>query len=99
MLLPSKIAHMDEYKKTLNYLNNLDRQSRAKFLGYCGTTEGYVRKICSSRHDAQNRLFFGAVISRKMEEYTSGVISRKGLRPHDWADIWPELSKQDSTAA
>ena len=27
-----------------------------------------------------------------IERATSGAVTRQDLRPHDWADIWPELA-------
>lgn len=29
-----------------------------------------------------------------IERATSGVVTRKGLRPKDWMDIWPELLQE-----
>lgn len=29
-----------------------------------------------------------------IEKKTNGKITRKDLRPKDWADIWPELKKK-----
>lgn len=30
-----------------------------------------------------------------IEKLTNGAVSRKDLRPHDWREIWPELSTQE----
>jgi DNA-binding transcriptional regulator YdaS (Cro superfamily) len=32
-----------------------------------------------------------------IERATAGAVTRRDLRPHDWADIWPELAANDST--
>lgn len=36
-----------------------------------------------------------------IEKFTSGVVTRKDIRPDDWQDIWPELasSEQKQSAA
>ena len=31
-----------------------------------------------------------------IERATGGAVTRKDLRPHDWQDIWPELSQSQS---
>lgn len=33
----------------------------------------------------------------KFESATNGVVSRKRFRPHDYAEIWPELAEQSQT--
>lgn len=32
-----------------------------------------------------------------IEKETSGLVTRKDLRPKDWAEIWPELAQQDKS--
>lgn len=34
-----------------------------------------------------------AAIAVAIERATGGQVTRKDLRPHDWQDIWPELSQ------
>ncbi len=34
-----------------------------------------------------------------IEKLTKGKVSRKDLRPNDWAQIWPELAQQDKEEA
>ncbi|GAA0493556.1 helix-turn-helix domain-containing protein [Pigmentiphaga daeguensis] len=33
-----------------------------------------------------------------IERATNGAVTRQELRPHDWAEIWPELSGQEEGA-
>lgn len=35
----------------------------------------------------------------EIEQVTNGVVTRKDLRPDDWADIWPELRSEQPAAA
>lgn len=32
-----------------------------------------------------------------IENLTTGLVSRKDLRPSDWRDLWPELAEQEKT--
>ena len=31
-----------------------------------------------------------------IERATNGAVTRRDLRPDDWADIWPELAEQEA---
>lgn len=31
-----------------------------------------------------------------IERATNGMVTRRDLRPHDWASIWPELMERDA---
>lgn len=33
-----------------------------------------------------------------IERATKGAVTRRDLRPDDWADIWPELAEQQEAA-
>lgn len=78
------------------YINSLCEQDQIDFARSCGTSVAYIRKILS----AKGRLFFGPAICTKIEINSGSVITRKDLRPHDWFDIWPELSdSKDQEAA
>ncbi|WP_293006898.1 hypothetical protein [Nitrosomonas sp.] len=78
-----------------SYLNSLEPEKQEQFATKCGTTVGYMRKIICSKGE----LFFGPVISRKIEEYSGGKVSRIDLRPHDWRDHWPELEGKTGISA
>ena len=32
-----------------------------------------------------------------IERATNGAVTRKDLRPDDWADIWPELAEREAS--
>lgn len=51
-----------------------------------GTTRGYLRQIGYGNKIAS------AEVSAAVERETGGAVSRKALRPNDWALIWPELA-------
>lgn len=34
-----------------------------------------------------------------IERATAGVVTRRELRPNDWADLWPELAQQQQAPA
>ena len=72
-------------KQLTIYLNGLTKQEQADFAGRCGTTVGYMRKVCS----------LGGLLREKVcalaEAHSAGAVTRKDLRPDDWKEIWPEL--------
>lgn len=72
-------------EKLLLFLNSLDKQRRKEFCQRVGKTENYLRKTISAK-----RLFREKLCTR-IEESADGKVSRKDLRPNDWAEIWPEL--------
>lgn len=51
-----------------------------------GTTRGYLKQIAYGNKQAS------AVIAVSLERETSGLLTRKSLRPDDWSVIWPELA-------
>lgn len=55
-------------------------------VGLTGTTRGYLRQIAYGNKTAS------AEVAAGVELATSGEVTRKDLRPEDWARIWPELS-------
>lgn len=72
-------------KKLLAYLNNQSTEQRLAFEKACGTTIGYLRKAVSVNQK------LGAEICVAIEQATASAVTRKDLRPDDWAQIWPEL--------
>ncbi len=72
-------------KQLTLYLNGLTKQEQAYFAERCGTSVGYMRKVCS----------MGGLLREKVcalaEAHSAGAVTRKDLRPDDWAEIWPEL--------
>ena len=51
-----------------------------------GTTRGYLRQIAYGNKTSS------AEVAAAVERVTNGDITRKELRPQDWALIWPELA-------
>lgn len=51
-----------------------------------GTTRGYLRLIAYGHKTASPEIAAG------VERATGAVVTRQDLRPHDWQQIWPELS-------
>lgn len=81
-------------EKLKNYLETKSDFAKEQFASSCGTTIGYINKILYSK----GKLFFGPVISRRIEENSCGAINRKELRPHDWHEHWPELAKSQNNS-
>ncbi|MDL2200847.1 YdaS family helix-turn-helix protein [Halopseudomonas aestusnigri] len=50
-----------------------------------GTTRGHLRQISYGYRPASPE------VAARLESVTEGRITRKQLRPDDWAVIWPEL--------
>ncbi len=70
----------------------------AHYLNATGLTQAeFARRIGVSQSQVYQFLNDIRPVSEKVcvriEERTNGELSRKHLRPHDWADIWPELRK------
>lgn len=70
----------------------------AHYLNATGLTQAeFARRIGVSQSQVYQFLNDIRPVSEKVcvriEERTNGKLSRKLLRPHDWADIWPELRK------
>lgn len=49
------------------------------------TTAGYLRRIAYGQKTASAEMASG------IERATSGLVTRKDLRPNDWHLVWPEL--------
>lgn len=71
--------------KLLAFLNALDPADRPGFGIACGTTEKYLRKAVSAKQ------IIRPSVCVAIERETAGKVTRKDLRPNDWASIWPEL--------
>ncbi|MES2126675.1 MAG: Cro/Cl family transcriptional regulator [Pseudomonadota bacterium] len=72
-------------EKLLKYLNGLEKDARTRFAVACGTTEGYMRKaICK-------RQLFSVPTCVAIERESGNEVTRKDLRPDDWAANWPEM--------
>ena len=80
------VGNMSRMNKLLAYINNSSLDERARFCSSVGTTEGYLRKACSTSQK------IGPMLCVSIERATGGAVTRRDLRPDDWARIWPELA-------
>ncbi|QHC93840.1 hypothetical protein PspR84_04100 [Pseudomonas sp. R84] len=55
------------------------------------TTAGYLRRIAYGQKMASAEMASG------IERATSGLVTRKELRPNDWHLVWPELAERSPT--
>jgi len=81
---------MDELRA---YLKSLSPDARADYAWRCGTTIGYLRKALSLRLTLRERL------CARLEVESGGAVTRCGLRPDDYIDIWPELAAKEAANA
>lgn len=75
-------------KKLLTYFNNLNDTERCEFLRQTGLSEGYLRRACSTAVKMSPERCV------TIERATGDAVTRKDLRPQDWADMWPELAEK-----
>lgn len=73
---------MDKLK---TYLMGRPVTEREELASQCGTTWPFLRNVAYGYRVAGEKLCVS------IERETGGVITRRDLRPDDWADIWPEL--------
>lgn len=67
-------------KKLLTFINALPKERRAVFFAACETTEGYLRKACSTNQK------LGAELCILIDRASGGSVSVETLRPDvDWA--------------
>ena len=76
----------------IEYLNSIPIGKRDAFASKCGTSVGYLRKVCSTKQR------IGPELCVAIERATNGAVTRRDLRPDDWQDIWPELAIADHPA-
>lgn len=68
------------------YLKNLDPLGRESFAQRCATTLGHLRNVMYGYRPCS------AELAADIERASGGAVTRKELRPHDWARVWPELA-------
>lgn len=89
LLLRGKLSVMENL---IFYLNRLPPEDRDQFImrlverGFDKVTENYLRKAKSAKQLLRPALCVA------IEVVTSGAVTRRDLRPDDWARIWPELA-------
>lgn len=62
------------------------KSAQADEIAETGTTAGYLRRIAYGQKTASAEMASG------IERATSGLVTRKALRPNDWHLVWPELA-------
>ena len=77
----------------IQYINALGAQERLAFAQRCGTTIGYMRKAVSTGQKLR------AETCSAIERESSARVTRRHLRPDDWAEIWPELANSEANPA
>lgn len=54
------------------------------FAARCGTTGGHLRNVMYGKTCAP-------ALATALEDFSGGRVTRRGMRPDDYADIWPDL--------
>ncbi|MEO7579932.1 MAG: Cro/Cl family transcriptional regulator [Massilia sp.] len=75
--------------KLLTYINNLSKEDRAAFCLAVGASLNYLRKAISASE------LLRVPLCVRIEKHSKKAVTRKDLRPDDWADNWPELVGDD----
>lgn len=69
------------------YLTPMDAEAREELARKCGTTRGHLQNVMYGQRPC------AAELAVAVEQQTDGAVTRKDLRPNDWAAIWPELAE------
>ena len=56
-----------------------------------GISRAYLHQMASGRRSVPPRLV------PRIRAFTGGRVLERELRPHDWAEIWPELAAEAAT--
>ena len=78
--------------KLIQYLLPKAKPAREAFAVRCGTTLGHITNIAYGLKSC------GPELAVNIERESGGAVTRRELRPRDWARIWPEISDRDSAA-
>lgn len=73
---------MDKLK---NFLRGVPVSDREAFADRCGTSWAHLRNVMYGQRTPNEKLCVA------LERESRGVLTRCGLRPDDWQEIWPEL--------
>lgn len=66
------------------YISDTDMTQTA-FGNLIGVSQGMVYQLLNNIRSPSEKLCV------RIERATAGAVTRRDLRPDDWADIWPEL--------
>jgi len=73
-------------EKLKTYLMSLSVPEREEFAQRCSTSWPFLRNVAYGYRTAGEKLCVS------IEKESGSAITRRDLRPDDWADIWPELA-------
>lgn len=71
------------------FLSGMPADQREAFALNCRTTLGHLRNVMYGYRPC------GVDTAVLIERHSQGAVTRQELR-QDWADLWPELEKQES---
>lgn len=69
------------------YLASIEAPDRERIATACGITVGHLHNIAYGVRSCSPGL------ASALERSTENAITRRDLRPKDWARIWPELAE------
>lgn len=70
------------------YTENLPRGGMSALAEQLGITTVYLSQLAARQNEREP----SPVLCVRLEQLTNGIVTRKDLRPDDWAAIWPELA-------
>lgn len=73
--------------KLIDYLKALPAGGRESLASACDTSLGHLRNVAYGYRPCAPEL------AVRIEVQAHGVVTRRDLRPDDWAQIWPELAQ------
>lgn len=68
-----------------SYLSSLERGESSRLAERLGISISFLSQLSSGKSP------ISASRCIEIEKETKGLVSRKDMRPNDWAQIWPEL--------
>lgn len=72
--------------KLIDHLRQITAEQRQSLAQSCATSLGHLRNVAYGYRPC------GAALAVRIEQGTSGHVTRRDLCPDDWQDIWPELA-------
>jgi len=69
------------------YLSGMSTEEVDEIAIQCGTTGGHLRNVLYGKTCAP-------VLATALEDISGGLVTRRGMRPDDYADIWPDLREE-----
>lgn len=79
--------------KLIDHLRQITAEQRQSLAQSCATSLGHLRNVAYGYRPC------GAALAVRIEQGTSGHVTRRDLCPDDWQDIWPELADSQEKQA